>query len=213
MKKKRSGNFGRSGRGSGGRESGDRPNLGRTHENFEDTPHRHTNTTTTHHTTQWGIRTKWSWARRGLSQRSPWPKKQDMKLSRRAAPLAKVSWVQRWFEKVWAQNGLIKKKGKQEAVWAKSGVGQKWSEKQKHGKNKSKEKNVLLSFTQQKCKNKFQNQKKNGKILSSLLPNQKKIWAMKLCVSCDHRPPTSTASTAWRPSANCSGFPSQKEEI
>ena len=67
------------------------------------------------------------------------------KLSRRAAPLANVFWGQGWFAQVWAQNGLIKKSCLgQEAVWAKSGVGQKWCgpkvvrKIKKHGKNKSK---------------------------------------------------------------------------
>ena len=83
-------------RGSGGGvrvggESGERPNFGRTHENFEHTPHRQK----TQH-------------KGGPSQGGPWPKKQDMsnKLSRRAAPLAKVFWVQGWFANFWAQNGL-----------------------------------------------------------------------------------------------------------
>ena len=48
------------------------------HENFEHTPHRHT----TPHRVVLGK------GERGLSQESPWSKKQDMsnKLSRRAAP-------------------------------------------------------------------------------------------------------------------------------
>ena len=59
------------------------------------------------------------------------------KLSRRAAPLAKVFWGQGWFAKVWAQNGLIKKQGAKrrsgpKVVWTKSGAGQKLSEKQKN---------------------------------------------------------------------------------
>ena len=64
-------NFGRSGgggRGSRGRGSqGECPNLGRTDENFEHTPHRHTtphHTTPQHNTTQHngGSSTGWSWA-------------------------------------------------------------------------------------------------------------------------------------------------------
>ena len=102
-------NFRRSGGGGVGRggvqrrrSQEERPNLGRTHENFEHTPHRHTTpqhntpqhntTTTTRHTTHRRSRTGWSWAREGPSQGGLWPQNQDMsnKLSRRAAPLAKV---------------------------------------------------------------------------------------------------------------------------
>ena len=56
------------------------------------------------------------------------------------SPIGHVFWGQGWFSKVWAQNGLIKKRG-QEAVWANSG--QKWCgpkvarKNRKHG-NKSK---------------------------------------------------------------------------
>ena len=65
-------------------------------ENFEHTPHRHT---TPHNG---GSLTGWSWARVPCTE-GPWPRKQDLsnKLSRRAAPLAKVSWGQGWFAKVW----------------------------------------------------------------------------------------------------------------
>ena len=124
--------------------------------------HRHTHTQTQHNTTQQrhttqhngGSRTGWSWAR-GLAGRSM-AQKQDMsnKLSRRAAPLAKFFWGQGWFAKVWAQNGLIKKGAKRRSgpkvVWAQNGVGQKWSEKQKTWKNKSKKENIPLPFTQNK---------------------------------------------------------------
>ena len=90
---------------------GERPNLGRTHENLEhthstDTPHHNTaqhnnnnNNDTPHNTTG------------DPAQGAPWPQKQDMsnKLSRRAAPLAKVFWV-------------IKKK----LSGPRGGLGQKW---------------------------------------------------------------------------------------
>ena len=59
----------------------------------------------THHTTQRGILHRVVLGKGGPSQAGPWPKKQDAsnKLSRRAAPLAKVFWGQGWFPKVWAQ--------------------------------------------------------------------------------------------------------------
>ena len=74
-----------------------------------------------------------------------------------------------WFAKVWAQNGLIKKRAKRR--WAKSCVGQKWcgpkewSEKPKN-MEKTNKKNPL-PFTQ----NKKSPKSKNGKNLS--LPDQK----------------------------------------
>ena len=65
---------------SGGGESGERPNFGRTDENFEHTPHRHTTPQQQRHTTQHngGSRTRWSWARGSLARRSMAQKKQDM---------------------------------------------------------------------------------------------------------------------------------------
>ncbi len=79
----------------------------------------------------------------GPSQGGPWPKKQDMsnKLSRRAAPLAKVLWGQRWFSKVWAHNGLIRKSCLgQEADWAKSGQKKNMEKHQKIPSPKTKNK-------------------------------------------------------------------------
>ena len=100
-------NFGRSGGGeSGGGKSGERPKFGRTDENFEHTPHRHTTPQQQRHTTQHngGSRTGWSWAGGSLAGRSMAPKKKDMR-NKLAAPLAKVFWGQGWFAKVWAQLG------------------------------------------------------------------------------------------------------------
>ena len=139
------------GGGSGGGESGERPNLGRTHENFEHTAPTHHNTTqhntttTTHHTTQGGSR-RVVLGKGGPSQGGPWPKKQDMsnKLSRRAAPLAKVFWESRMVRK-----GLGQKKGAGPKVVRKT---------KKHGKTNQK---TLLSFARNK--NKFF-LKKNEKI-------------------------------------------------
>ena len=162
---------------------GERPNLGRTHENFEHTPHRHNtphHTTPQHNTTQHNTTQQHRvvLGKGGPSQGGPWPKKQDMsnKLSRRAAPLAEFFWGQGWFAKVSAQNGLIKKRE------AKSGAGQKWSEKtqKKHGETS---KNISPSpkseNKRKETKNrekKHQNQKKNGEKNLSLspVPDQKK---------------------------------------
>ena len=52
---------------------GERPNLGRTHENFEHTPHQHT--TTTQHNNNRGIPHKVVLGKGGPSQGGPWPKK------------------------------------------------------------------------------------------------------------------------------------------
>ena len=83
-----------------------------------DTPQHKHNTTPQRHTTQHngGSRTGWSGAKGGPSQRGPWPIKQDMsnKLSLRTVL---------WFAKGWAQNGGTDKE------LARSGAGQKWSEK------------------------------------------------------------------------------------
>ena len=80
------------------------------------------------------------------------------KLSRRAVPLAKVFCGQGWFAKVWAQNGLIKKKRVQEVVWVESGVGQKWcgpevvrkKQKKKKTWKTNQKKNIPLPSTQNK---------------------------------------------------------------
>ena len=130
-----------------------------------DTPHHntthHNTTQQQRHTTQHnrGSRTGWSWAREGPSQGGLWPKNQDMsnKLSRRAAPLAKVFGSRmvlkglgtKWFD--------VKKEP------------QKWSEKPKNWKNKSKE-NVPLPFTQNKKCKKIT---KNGKHFSPLFQTPK----------------------------------------
>ena len=97
------------------------------------------NKDTPHNTT--GCRTRWSWAKGGPSQRSPWPIKQDMsnKLSRRAAPLAKVFWDQ-------GREKGAKRRSGPKVVWAKSGAGQKWSEKPENMENIFLEK--VLHFTQ-----------------------------------------------------------------
>ena len=143
--------FGRSGggrwsreEGSSGGESGERPNFGRTHEKFEHTPHRHTTTRHTHTTTGDPAQVL---DKGGPSQGGPWPRKQDMsnKLSRRAAPLAKVFNAQ-----VWAKN--VSK-----VVRAKCG--------QKNQKNMEKQiRNIPLPFTQNKKSTNKKNKKNFPKI-------------------------------------------------
>ncbi len=181
----------------GGPAEGERPNFERTHENFEHTPHLHTTPHTPHHTTphqhhthnttqhnttqqrhttqhNGGSRTLWSWARGVLRREVHGPKKQDMsnKLSRRAALLAKVFWGQGWFVKVWAQNGLIQKKGAKRR--AKSGAAKLG---QKNKKNMEKQiKKTKISFPFTKTKNeKTRNRKKSPKSenISPPLPDQK----------------------------------------
>ena len=116
---------------------GERPNFGRTHENFEPTHH----TTTHHNTTQHNTTTSHphhnGGSRTGLGQgrssQGSWPKKQNMSKSR---PIG---------QGFWTQNGLIRK-----GVKRRSGPKvEMWSEK-KHGKDNSKKKNVHLPFTQNK---------------------------------------------------------------
>ena len=166
--KKKERKFGRSGGGSGGagvRGSAqifDAPttvlNTHRTdtaHHQHNTTQH---NTQRQHHTTQREIPHRVVLGKGGPSQGGPWPKKQDMsnKLSRRAAPLAKVFWGQGWFAKVWAQNGLIKKEAKRrcgpKVVRANSG--------QKNQKNmeKTNQKKIPLLFT--KNKNEMKNERR-----------------------------------------------------
>ena len=81
-------------------------------------------------------------------------------------------------------NGLLKKRPRgglgQEGVWAKSGAGQKWSEKQKN-MEKTNQKNKISLFPSPKTKNertkkveKIPKIKKMEKYLSSSLPDQKK---------------------------------------
>ena len=73
------------------------------------------------------------------------------------SPIGQVFWGQGWFSKVWAQNGLIKKRG-QEAVWAKSGVGQKLCgpkvvrKNRKHGKNQKNQKKTVSPSPKSKNK-------------------------------------------------------------
>ena len=129
-----------------------------------DTPH-HNTTTTTHHTTQRGIPHRVVLGKEGPSKGGPWPKKkQDMsnKLSRRATPLAQVFRGPGWFAKVWAQNGLIQKRGKKrpgpKVVWAKVVRAKSGQKNSKTWKKTNKKK--TLPFTQNKNKMK---KKKNRK--------------------------------------------------
>ena len=157
--------------------SGERPNFGRTHENFEHTPHRHT--TTQHNTTT---------PHRWIPHRS-WPKKQDMsnKLSRRAAPWAKVFGGQGWFAQVWAQNGLIRKGAKKRSgpkvVWTKSGAGQMWSKIQQKNLEKTNQKiNPSPILPKQKMKNQKKKTRKNIpklKKMENISPPRPKIKKIK----------------------------------
>ena len=115
------------------RESrGERPNLGRTHENLEHTPHRHN---TTH---QQQIPHRVVLGKGGPAQRRSMAQKtrHEQHIVPNSSPTGQgFFWGQGWFAKVKAQNGLIKKSGLgqklsgSKVVWAKSGAGQKWSEK------------------------------------------------------------------------------------
>ena len=153
--------------GSSGGESGERPNFGRTHENFEHTPHRHTTTTTHEVLGKRGSIAGWSMAQN-----------QDMsnKLSQRAAPLAKV--FKDDSHKFGQKNGLIRKGAKRRSgpkvVWAKCG-----QKNQKTWKNKSK-KEISLSLShpkkikkQNKRRKHPQNQNKKKNISLPRPKNQK----------------------------------------
>ena len=112
--------------------SGERPNFGRTHENFEHTPH------TTGDPAQGGLGQGVSLARRSMAQKT-----------RHEQQIRKSSAIGQGFLGVWAQNGLIKKG--QEAVWAKNGAGQKWcGPTKKHVKNKSKKQKSLSLLSRPK---------------------------------------------------------------
>ena len=115
------------------------------------------------------------------------------RVSRRAAPLAKVFWGQRWSAKVWAQNGLIKKKMGQEAVWAKSGhKNQKTWEKQKSKENPSPlhPKQKITKNMKEKISPPPSLTKKNDKCsmkenqIKMLLKNKSKKRRKTLCCSC-----------------------------
>ena len=103
----------------GGVREGPAQGVGRTHENFEHTPHQNDTPTP-----QRGIQ-HWSGARVVLRRVVHGHKKgHEQQIVPRAAPLARFSRTIR----ISLGTKRFDQKGGQEAVWAKSGAGQMWSE-------------------------------------------------------------------------------------
>ena len=122
-----------------------------------DTPHHNTTQHNTTTTTQRGIPHRVVLGKGGPSQGGPWPKKQDMsnKLSRRAAPLAKVFLGSRMVRK-----GLGTKRFDQKKLSGpRVGVGQKWCGKNIPKITKKFEKYLSQTKKSKKIKNQQQNQK------------------------------------------------------
>ena len=153
--------------GEGVRRSGsqgERPNLGRTHENLEHTQHRHTtphhttpqqNNNDTPHNTTGGSRAGRSMARKTRHEQQIVPK---------SSPIGQVFFGTRMVLKGLGTKRFDQKKGPR-GVWAKTGAGQKWSEKQK--KKHGEKKNLSPS---PKTKNRM-GEKIGEKNLSSSLPD------------------------------------------
>ena len=166
------------------RSGGERPNFGRTLENFEHTPHRHT----TQH--NGGSRTGWSWERGFLAGRSVAQKtRHEQQIVPKSSPSGQGFLGSRMVRKGLGTKRFDQKKGAKrrsgpKVVWAKSGAGQKLSQKPKNMEKQIKNKNIPLPSTQnkekkksKKSKNQQQNQKMKKclkKIKSNIAQTRKK---------------------------------------
>ena len=105
------------------------------------------------------------------------------KLSRRAAPFAKVFRGQGWFSKVWAQNGLIKKGAKRRSgpsvvrktkkTWKNKKIPKSKMEKQKSPSSSLPDQKIKLKKINNKIKNLKKCSKKENQL--KILLKQEKI--------------------------------------